>query len=42
MLDQSDPQRLVYVVPRERDVVLGGTAQEGDEDLIADPAGWPR
>ena len=36
VLDQADPQRLVYVVPRERDVVLGGTAQEGDEDLIAD------
>ncbi|MEA2246172.1 MAG: D-amino-acid oxidase, partial [Solirubrobacteraceae bacterium] len=26
-LDQSDPHRLVYVVPRERDVVLGGTAE---------------
>jgi D-amino-acid oxidase len=38
LLDQSDPQRLVYVVPRERDVVLGGTAQEGTEDLEPDPA----
>jgi D-amino-acid oxidase len=38
LLDQSDPERLVYVVPRERDVVLGGTAQEGDEDLAADGA----
>jgi D-amino-acid oxidase len=38
LLDQSDPQRLVYVVPRERDVVLGGTAQEGAEDLEPDPA----
>jgi D-amino-acid oxidase len=38
LLDQSDPQRLVYVVPRERDVVLGGTAQEGAEDRSADPA----
>jgi D-amino-acid oxidase len=36
LLDQSDPERLVYVVPREHDVVLGGTAQEGDEDLAAD------
>jgi D-amino-acid oxidase len=32
LLDQSDPARLVYVVPRERDVVLGGTAEEGAED----------
>jgi D-amino-acid oxidase len=38
LLDQSDPQRLVYVVPRENDVVLGGTAQEGAEDMTPDPA----
>jgi D-amino-acid oxidase len=38
LLDQSDPEQLVYVVPRERDVVLGGTAQEGAEDRGADPA----
>jgi D-amino-acid oxidase len=38
LVDQRDPERLVYVVPRERDVVLGGTAQEGDEDLEPDPA----
>jgi D-amino-acid oxidase len=38
LLDQSDPERLVYVVPRERDVVLGGTAQEGWEDRAPDPA----
>jgi D-amino-acid oxidase len=38
LLDQRDPERLVYVVPRERDVVLGGTAQEGDEDREPDPA----
>jgi len=38
LLDQSDPRDLVYVVPRERDVVLGGTAQEGDEDPRPDPA----
>jgi D-amino-acid oxidase len=37
-LDQADPERLVYVVPRERDVVLGGTAIEGEEDPAADPA----
>lgn len=38
LLDQSDPEHLLYVVPRERDVVLGGTAQEGAEDGDADPA----
>jgi D-amino-acid oxidase len=38
LVDQRDPDRLVYVVPRERDVVLGGTAQEGDEDREPDPA----
>jgi D-amino-acid oxidase len=38
LLDQSDPERLVYVVPRERDVVLGGTADEGTEDREPDPA----
>jgi len=38
LLDQSDPERLLYVVPRERDVVLGGTAQDGDEDVAVDPA----
>jgi D-amino-acid oxidase len=37
LLDQSDPQRLLYVVPRERDVVLGGTAEEGADRLDADP-----
>jgi D-amino-acid oxidase len=35
--DTFDPEP-TYVVPRERDVVLGGTAQEGDEDLAPDPA----
>jgi len=38
LLDQSDPQRLVYVVPRVHDVVLGGTAEEGAEDRTPDPA----
>jgi D-amino-acid oxidase len=38
LVDQRDPTDLVYVVPRQRDVVLGGTAQEGDEDLDPDPA----
>jgi D-amino-acid oxidase len=38
LLDQSDHADLVYVVPRERDVVLGGTAEEGREDRTPDPA----
>ena len=38
LLDQTDAERLLYVVPRERDVVLGGTAQEGDEDAGVDDA----
>jgi D-amino-acid oxidase len=38
LVDQRDPERLVYVVPRERDVVLGGTAQEGDENRKPDAA----
>jgi D-amino-acid oxidase len=38
LLDQSDHERLVYVVPRENDVVLGGTAQEGAEDTEPDAA----
>jgi D-amino-acid oxidase len=37
LLDQSDPRRLVYVVPRVDDVVLGGTADEGAEDRTPDP-----
>jgi D-amino-acid oxidase len=38
LLDQADARRLVYVVPRERDVVLGGTAEEGVVDTEPDPA----
>jgi D-amino-acid oxidase len=37
VLDQSDEVNLTYVVPRERSVVLGGTAEEGAEDLAPDP-----
>ena len=37
LLDQSDPERPLYVVPRERDVVLGGTAEEGVEGAEPDP-----
>ena len=38
LLDQADARALVYVVPRERDVVLGGTAEEGVDDRRPDAA----
>ncbi|MFG2053124.1 FAD-dependent oxidoreductase [Micromonospora sp. NPDC048930] len=38
LLDQTDPERLVYVVPRSDTVLLGGTAEEGDEDVNVRPA----
>ncbi|MEO3778044.1 FAD-dependent oxidoreductase [Micromonospora sp. B11E3] len=37
LLDQNDPGRLLYVVPRSDTVLLGGTAEEGDEDLDIRP-----
>ncbi len=37
-LDQNDPRQLVYVVPRNDTVLLGGTAEEGDEGLDVQPA----
>jgi D-amino-acid oxidase len=33
VLDQSDPRQVTYVVPRGNTVVLGGTAEDGDEQL---------
>ena len=33
LLAQTDPHQLLYVVPRNDTVLLGGTAEEGDEDL---------
>jgi D-amino-acid oxidase len=36
-LDQRDPGQPVYVVPREDEVILGGTAEEGVEDPRPDP-----
>lgn len=38
VLDGSDEARPTYVVPREETVVLGGTAEEGDDDLTPRPA----
>ena len=37
-LDGSDEEHPVYVVPREHDVVVGGTAQDGSWDLRPDSA----
>ena len=38
LLAQSDPVALTYVVPRERTIVLGGTAHVGATDLQPDEA----
>ena len=38
LLEDSDPSRPLYVVPRERDVVVGGTADRGSWDRTPDPA----
>ena len=37
-LDDSDAVELTYVVPRRSTVVVGGTAERGDEDLRVRPA----
>lgn len=38
LLDQNDPEHLLYIVPRSDTVLLGGTAEEGDEELDVRPA----
>jgi D-amino-acid oxidase len=38
VVDDGDGTALTYVVPRIDDVVVGGTAEEGVEDLAVDPA----
>lgn len=38
LLDDSEPARPLYVVPRRTDVVVGGTAEEGEWDVRPDPA----
>jgi D-amino-acid oxidase len=37
-LDEGHPDGMVYVIPRGPDVICGGTADEGAEDLTPDPA----
>lgn len=36
VIDENCPDGLCYVVPRGRDVVIGGSASEGREDLVPD------
>jgi D-amino-acid oxidase len=38
LLDQNDPERLTYLVPRAETVILGGTSEEGDADPEVRPA----
>ncbi len=38
LLDDYNPAGITYVVPRSQDCVLGGSAQEGREDLEVDPS----
>lgn len=38
LLDQNDPERLTYLVPRADTVILGGTSEDGDADPEVRPA----
>jgi D-amino-acid oxidase len=38
LLDQSEPEKLTYLVPRTETVALGGTSEDNDEDLEVRPA----
>lgn len=38
LLEQSDAEALTYIVPREHDIIVGGTAQEDVYDPRPDPA----
>jgi D-amino-acid oxidase len=37
ILDEDNPEGVTYIVPRSRDCILGGTADENDWDLEPDP-----
>lgn len=37
IMDDYGPNRVAYIVPRLRDIVLGGTDDEGNESLVPDP-----
>lgn len=36
-LDEDNPEGVTYIVPRTKDCILGGTAEEGSWDLEPDP-----
>jgi D-amino-acid oxidase len=36
LVDDFDPRGLTYVIPRSHDCVLGGTVEQGREDLVPD------
>lgn len=38
LVDEEDPEAPSYIIPRRRDVVLGGTAEEGVFSTTPDPA----
>ena len=38
VLDEHGPRGMAYIVPRSADCILGGTAEEGNENLDPDPA----
>jgi len=35
-LDEYHPEGMLYIIPRQTDCILGGTADEGEEDLATD------
>jgi D-amino-acid oxidase len=35
-LDEYHPEGMLYIIPRQSDCILGGTADEGEEDLATD------
>jgi D-amino-acid oxidase len=37
MLDEENPEGIIYIVPRSEDCILGGTAEEGEWDTEPDP-----
>lgn len=41
MLDEDGPNRLAYIVPRIHDIILGGTAIDGEESTLVDEGETP-
>lgn len=37
VIDDRDPQRPTYIVPRGADTILGGSAEKGAEEIVVDP-----